>query len=132
MKCRIFKAEDAHRRIFCQRIAINNGYQAVIRPHKILVSQSGNDAPPLGAHPGIDHAYEHRSGRKIWRAAPKQQGGMQNILMGDRMAEVNDLQIRRKPKHDAFHDRRVSVSIGEIGQQSGNFHFRTDFNKLCR
>ena len=57
---------------------------------------------------------------------------MQNILMGDGVAEVDDVHIRREAKHDAFHHRRVSVSIGEIGQQSGNFHFRTDFNKLCR
>ena len=60
----IIEAEDTHSFICAQCLAIHKRHQPVIRSHKILSAQPGNDTPPPGANAGIDHTNVHRTGRE--------------------------------------------------------------------
>ena len=127
----ILQGEYLDIRLFLRCLAVEQRHQAVIRADKKAAAKPRNNPAPVSAHARIHDAEMRGVGREIRRAAAQQQRGKPNILWRYGMTQVNDSRVRRDAEDDAFHDRRITVVIAEIGEQGDQFHSGCNSNKIA-
>ena len=100
----------------------HGGDQAVIRHHIVPVAQFRGNRATLRAHARINDRHMHRASREVYRCAPERDRSRPNILGGDFMADVGDVDIRGNPPDDAFHRSDKAVQITKISCKGEGSH----------
>ena len=94
---------------------IQEGKQAVIRPHHQLLPNAGSHEPAVRSHTRIHHSHMHAPGGKIGHGAFQSQRPGQDILGRYGMGDVYNVNIRAKAIDHPFHHAHKTILQAKIG-----------------
>ncbi len=98
--------------------------RAVIgRHHRVAIGGARHTGASLGAHPRVHHRDEHRSLRPEAHGLVQPVRGAPDIIAGDLMRAVDDLQLAVNALDHPVHGAHRALLVGEIGLEDQNgFH----------
>ena len=96
------------------------GQDPVVRPHEKLISRRDGNRFTRTPDSGIHHGQVDSVRREVRVSLAEREGGRADILRGNRVRDVHEVEIRVDSQHHPLHCRDEMVLQAEVREQGNN------------
>jgi len=102
---------------FALSASVQESDQAVIGADVELRAEAGGQSAARGAHTRIDDADVNRSVGVVGRAAGEDDCAFADVLRGDEMSDIDDVNLGGQAQDDAFQCAYICIAQTEVGEE---------------